>query len=107
VPRTEPAYLLNRETGVRHYPRFGGSNSVQVDYGVLSRVTNPFSPRQKIVCAAGATGFATRIALELLAEVRPAGLVARHFDSAKDTQMAFSVESESEQIQVLDVHYGG
>ncbi|HUC22505.1 MAG TPA: PIG-L deacetylase family protein [Streptosporangiaceae bacterium] len=106
VPRTEPAYLLNRETGVRHYPRFGGSNSVQLDYGVLSRVTNPFSPKRKIVCAAGATGFATRAALELLAEASPAGLVARHFNSAKDTQMAFAVESEGEHIKVLDVHYG-
>ena len=106
VPRNEPAYLFNRETGKRFYPRFTGSNSVQVDYGVLSRVTNPFSPKRKIVCAAGATGFATRIALELLAEVRPSGLVARHFDFSKDTQMAFSVESESQHIEVLDVHYG-
>jgi hypothetical protein len=106
VPRNEPAYLLNRETGVRHYPRFEGSNSVQRDYGVLSRVTNPFSPKRKIVCAAGATGFATRIALELLAEVSPAGLVARHFDGGKDTQMAFSVDGESEHVEVLNVHYG-
>jgi LmbE family N-acetylglucosaminyl deacetylase len=106
VPRTEPAYLLNRETGVRYYPRFGGSNSVQVDYGLLSRVTNPFSTKRKIVCAAGTTGFATRVALELLAEVSPAGLVAKHFDFTKDTQMAFSVERESEHIEVLDVYYG-
>jgi LmbE family N-acetylglucosaminyl deacetylase len=106
VPRTEPAYLLNRETGVRHYPRFADSNSIQRDYGVVSRVTNPFSPRRKIVCAAGATGFATRIALELLAEVSPTGLVARHFDGGKDTQMAFAVEGEGKHIEVLDVHYG-
>jgi LmbE family N-acetylglucosaminyl deacetylase len=106
IPRTEPAYLLNRETGVRHYPSFDGSNSVQRDYGVLSRVTNPFSPQRKIVCAAGATGFATRVALELLAEVRPTGLVASHFDCATDAQMAFSVDSENENVEVLDVHYG-
>jgi LmbE family N-acetylglucosaminyl deacetylase len=106
VPRNEPAYLFNRKTGARYYPRFAESNSVRVDYGVLSRVTNPFSPARKIVCAAGATGFATRVALELLAEVRPSGLVAKHFDSTKDTQMAFSVENEGEHIEVLDVHYG-
>jgi LmbE family N-acetylglucosaminyl deacetylase len=106
VPRTDPAYLLNRESGVRYYPRFAGSHSVQVDYGVLSRVTNPFNPEQKIVCAAGATGFATRVALELLAEANPAGLVASHFDCMQDTQMAFSVEGESQRIEVLDVYYG-
>jgi hypothetical protein len=106
VPRTEPAYLLNRGTGRRYYPRFDGSNSAELDYGVLSRVTNPFSPKRKIVCAAGATGFATRIALELLAEASPAGLVARHFDGTKDTQMAFSVEGESQHVKILDVHYG-
>jgi LmbE family N-acetylglucosaminyl deacetylase len=106
VPRTDPAYLLHRDSGVRYYPRFGDSNSVRVDYGVLSRVTNPFSPEQKIVCAAGATGFATRVALELLAEVNPAGLVARHFDCMQDTQMAFSVDGGSERIEVLDVYYG-
>jgi LmbE family N-acetylglucosaminyl deacetylase len=106
VPRSEPAYLSNRETGVRHYPRFAGSHSVLVDYGILSRVTNPFSPKRKIVCAAGATGLATRVALELLAEVSPSGLVASHFDSTKDTQMAFSVDGETGQVKVLDVHYG-
>jgi LmbE family N-acetylglucosaminyl deacetylase len=106
VPRTEPAYLLNRATGARYYPRFDGSNSAQVDYGVLSRVTNPFSPKRKIVCAAGATGRATRAALELLAQVSPAGLVARHFDNIQDTQMAFSVEGESQSIEILDVNYG-
>jgi LmbE family N-acetylglucosaminyl deacetylase len=105
VPRTEPAYLLNRGTGARHYPNFDGSNSAEIDYGVLSRVTNPFSPNRKIVCAAGATGFATRVALELLAEASPAGLVARHFDGTKDTQMAFSVDGESHHVEILDVHY--
>ena len=106
VPRTEPAYLLNRDTGARHYPRFDSSNSAEVDYGFLSRVTNPFNSERKIVCAAGATGLATRVALELLAEVSPAGLVARHFDDIKDTQMAFSIQGEGEHVEVLDVHYG-
>jgi LmbE family N-acetylglucosaminyl deacetylase len=106
VPRTEPAYLLNRGTGVRYYPRSDGSNPAELDYGVLSRVTNPFSPKRKIVCAAGATGFATRVALELLAESSPSGLVARHFDGTRDTQMAFSVGSEGKHVEILDVHYG-
>lgn len=106
VPRTEPAYLVNRSTGRRYYPRFDGSNSAEIDYGILSRVTNPFSPKRKIVCAAGATGFATRVALELLAESSPSGLVARHFDGTKDTQMAFSVDGDSQHVRILDVHYG-
>jgi hypothetical protein len=106
VPRSEPAYLFNRETGTRFYPHYAESNSVRVDYGVLAKVANPFSPERKIVCAAGATGFATRVALELLADASPSGLVATHFDSTNDTQMAFAVDSDSEHIEVLDVHHG-
>lgn len=107
LPRTAPAYLFNRADGRRFYPEFGADHAVRRDAGLVSLRLNPWAPETRLVCAAGASGYATRLGLEFLADPgsRPtfADAVLRH----PETEIAFTVDAASGQVDIIDVHHEG
>ncbi|HXP20955.1 MAG TPA: PIG-L family deacetylase [Streptosporangiaceae bacterium] len=104
MPRLEPAYLYNRATGVRFYPEYDSGRSVLKDFGVIARVANPYARAEHILCAAGAGGLGTRVALEFLANPGAERDIAKCFEARGNVQVAFSVKPETGKIKVLDVH---
>jgi LmbE family N-acetylglucosaminyl deacetylase len=102
MPRTEPAFLYNRVSGVRYYPRYEAHN-VARDVGVLARVASPYAPGEHVVCAAGATGYGTRVALEFLADPGSVPELARRFETSGNIQVAFSVRADTAKLKILDV----
>jgi LmbE family N-acetylglucosaminyl deacetylase len=107
LPRTEPAYLLNRADGRRFYPEFGAERTVRRDAGLIAVVPNPWAPDTRLVCAAGASGFATRLGLEFLADPGARPELAEEFRHDPSTQVAFSVDAATGQVDIIDVHHGG
>jgi len=105
MPRLEPAYLQNRATGERYYPEFDAMRNVVRDYGVLARVANPYAPGEHVICAAGASGFGTRTALEFLADPGSEPELGRAFEARGEVQVAFSVRAGTREIKLLDVHH--
>jgi LmbE family N-acetylglucosaminyl deacetylase len=107
LPRTEPAYLVNRADGRRVYPEFSAEHTVRRDAGLIAVVPNPWAPDTRIVCAAGASGFATRLGLEFLADPGERPELAEEFLRHPSTQVAFSVDAGTGQLDILDIHHGG
>jgi LmbE family N-acetylglucosaminyl deacetylase len=105
MPRLEPAYLHNRTTGVRLYPRLAGPGEVTSDFGVIARVASPYARGSSVVCAAGATGLGTRVALEFLASPAAQPDVAKYFEGRGNVQLAFSVGRDRPGLEILDVCY--
>ena len=103
MPRGDPAYLCNRSTQARLYPRYDAAGNAVQDYGVLARVANPYAPGEHVVCAAGASGFGTRVALEFLADPGAQPDVMKHFDTRDNVQVAFSARPSGDGMEVLDV----
>jgi LmbE family N-acetylglucosaminyl deacetylase len=103
MPRLEPAFLYNRSTGVRFYPEYDARNNVMKDFGVIARVANPYAPGEHVVCAAGATGLGTRVALEFLSDPASDRKIAKHFESRGDVQVAFSVKAGTSRLKIVDV----
>jgi len=107
LPRTEPAYLLNRADGRRRYPEFGADGVVRHDAGLISVLLNPWAPTTRIVCAAGGSGFGTRLGLEFLADPASRPELAEEFLQHPNTQVAFTVDAASGQVDIIDVNHGG
>lgn len=107
LPRNAPAYLYNRADGRRFYPEFGADQTVRADAGLIAVVPNPWAPQTRIVCAAGASGFATRQGLEFLADPAARPELAEEFLRYPDTQAAFSVDATTGRFDLIDVHHGG
>jgi LmbE family N-acetylglucosaminyl deacetylase len=105
MPRLEPAYLCNRSTQARMYPRYDGAGVAVQDYGVLARVANPYAPGEHVVCAAGASGFGTRVALEFLADPGAQPEVMKHFETRESVQVAFCARPDAHGMEVLDVRH--
>lgn len=105
MPRLEPAYLYSRSTGQRFYPEYDSSNNLLKDFGIIARIANPFALGEHIICAAGASGLATRIALELLADPGSNHEVAQSFDIPGNNQLAFSVRADNCEIEVVEVRH--
>jgi LmbE family N-acetylglucosaminyl deacetylase len=103
MPRQEPAYLYNRLTQVRMYPHYDAAGNIVKDFGVLARVANPYAPGEHVVCAAGASGFGTRVALEFLADPGAQTDVLKHFETRENVQLAFSARPGAGGMEVLDV----
>jgi LmbE family N-acetylglucosaminyl deacetylase len=103
MPRLEPAYLYSRSTGQRFYPEYDSSNNLIKDFGIIARVANPFATGEYIICAAGASGLATKVALWFLADPGSDHEVARNFDKQGNIQLAFSVRAGDRTIEVVDV----
>jgi LmbE family N-acetylglucosaminyl deacetylase len=103
MPRLEPAYLCNRSTRARMYPRYDAAGNTVKDFGVLARVANPYAPGEHVVCAAGASGFGTRVALEFLADPGAQPDVLKHFETRENVQVAFSARPDADGMEVLDV----
>jgi LmbE family N-acetylglucosaminyl deacetylase len=103
MPRLEPAYLCNRSTQARMYPRFDAAGAAVKDFGVLARVANPYAPGEHVVCAAGASGLGTRMALEFLADPGAQPDVLKHFETRENVQVAFSARPYADRMEVLDV----
>lgn len=103
MPRLGPAYLCNRSTQARMYPRFDAAGNTVQDFGVLARVANPYAPGEHVVCAAGASGFGTRVALEFLADPGAQPEVLKHFETRENVQVAFSARPDAQGMEVLDV----
>jgi LmbE family N-acetylglucosaminyl deacetylase len=103
MPRQEPAYLYNRVTQVRMYPRYDAAGNIVKDFGVLARVASPYAPGEHVVCAAGASGFGTRVALEFLADPGTQPDVLKHFETRENVQVAFSASPSAGGMEVLDV----
>jgi LmbE family N-acetylglucosaminyl deacetylase len=106
MPRLEPAYIYNRKSGVRHYPAYDASGNVLQDYGIISRIVNPYANGEHVICAAGATGLGTRLALEFLADPGSSPEFLKNFDIHRSVQLMFSVEPGSRRAEVLDVCHG-
>ena len=106
MPRLEPAYLYNRKSGIRHYPTYDGRGNVLQDYGVISRMVNPYAAGEHVICAAGATGLGTRVALEFLADPGSSPEFLKNFDTRRSVQLMFSVDPDSPRPEVLDVCHG-
>lgn len=106
LPRTESAFLVNRVTGARRQPTFTERGLV-ADVGLVAVVANPLVPAADtgrwIVCAAGATGFGTRVGLEFLAEPGSRPELADCFRHGGATQVAFTVDAASGEVAVMDV----
>ncbi len=106
MPRQESAYMYNRESGARHYPVYDTKGNVLQDYGIISRIVNPYAAGEHVLCAAGATGLGTRVALEFLADPGSSPEFLKNFDARRSVQLMFSVESGSPRAEVLDVRHG-
>jgi LmbE family N-acetylglucosaminyl deacetylase len=106
MPRLEPAYLYNRKSGARHYPAYDARGNVLHDYGVISRIANPYAAGEHVICAAGATGLGTRVALEFLADPGTSPEFLKNFDTRRSVQLMFSVEPGNPKPEVLDVCHG-
>jgi LmbE family N-acetylglucosaminyl deacetylase len=106
MPRRDPAYLCNRSSQARMYPRYDAAGNTVQDYGVLARVANPYAPGEHVVCAAGASGFGTRVALEFLADPGAQPEVLKHFETPENVQVAFSARPDTHGMEVLDVCHG-
>lgn len=106
MPRLEPAYLYNRKSGERHYPAYDALGNVLRDYGVISRIVNPYAPAEHVICAAGATGLGTRVGLEFLADPGSSPEFLKNFDTHRSVQLMFSVEPGNRRPEVLDVCHG-
>jgi LmbE family N-acetylglucosaminyl deacetylase len=107
LPRTEPAYLFNRADGRRFYPEFGADHAARRDAGLISLRLNPWAPETRIVCAGGASGYATRLGLEFLADPGSRPAFADAMLSHPETEIAFTVEAASGQVEIIDIHHGG
>jgi LmbE family N-acetylglucosaminyl deacetylase len=103
MPRQEPAYLCNRSTQARMYPRYDAAGNIVKDFGVLARVASPYAPGEHVVCAAGASGFGTRVALEFLADPGAQPDVLKHFETRGNVQLAFSARPGTGEMEILDV----
>jgi hypothetical protein len=103
MPRQEPAFLYNRSTQVRMYPHYDAAGNIVKDFGMLARVANPYAPGEHVVCAAGASGFGTRVALEFLADPGAQPDVLKHFETRENVQLAFSARPGAGGMEVLDV----
>lgn len=106
MPRLEPAYLVNRQTGARLYPQYSPAGEVVREFGVIARVASPYAPGAHVVCAAGATGLGTRVALEYLASPAASPEIAKHFEAGGDVQLAFCAKQAGAGLEILDVCYG-
>jgi LmbE family N-acetylglucosaminyl deacetylase len=106
MPRQEPAYMYNRKSGARHYPAHDTKGNVLQDYGVISRIVNPYATGEHVICAAGATGLGTRVALEFLADPGSSPEFLKNFDAHRSVQLMFSVEPGNQRAEVLDVCHG-
>jgi len=106
MPRQEPAYMYNRKSGERHYPTYDTKGNVLQDYGIISRIVNPYATGEHVICAAGATGLGTRVALEFLADPGSAPEFLKNFDAHRSVQLMFSVEPGNQRAEVLDVCHG-
>lgn len=106
MPRLEPAYMYNRKSGVRYYPTYDMKGNVLQDYGVISRIVNPYAKGEHVICAAGATGLGTRVALEFLADPGSSPEFLKNFDTHSSVQLMFSVEPGDRGAEVLDVCHG-
>jgi len=107
LPRTEPAYLLNRATGRRVYPEFADGRRLVRDAGLVAVVPNPWAPEHRIVAACGASGYATRVGLEFLADPGSRPDLAGAFLDHPSTQVAFTVDAADGRLELLDVSHGG
>jgi len=107
LPRSESAYLLNRTNGRRRYPEFAGDHGLATDVGLIALVENPYAPDSSVVCAAGATGFGTRVGLEFLADPGSRPELAELFRGRPNTQVAFAVEVAGGAVEIIDVHHEG
>ncbi|HEY0638321.1 MAG TPA: PIG-L deacetylase family protein [Pseudonocardiaceae bacterium] len=107
LPRAEPAYLLDRADGRRRYPEFTADRTLATDVGLLALVGNPYAPGSHVVCAAGATGFGTRVGLEFLAGPGARPGLAALFEGPPGTQVAFRVDAATGELEIIDVHHGG
>lgn len=105
MPRLEPAFLYSRVTGQRFYPEYDPGNNLVTDFGLIALVANPFAAGEYVICAAGASGLATRLALEFLADPGSRPDVAQSFDKPGNTQLAFSVRADNSRIEVMDVRH--
>jgi hypothetical protein len=105
MPRLEPAYLCNRSAQARMYPHYDAAGNTVKDFGVLARVANPYAPGEHVVCAAGASGLGTRVALEFLADPGARPDVLKHFETRENVQVAFSAKPYADGMEVLDVHH--
>jgi LmbE family N-acetylglucosaminyl deacetylase len=106
MPRQEPAYMYNRKSGQRHYPSYDTKGNVLQDYGIISRIVNPYATSEHVICAAGATGLGTRVALEFLADPGSSPEFLKNFDAHRNVQLMFSVEPGNQPPEVLDVCHG-
>jgi LmbE family N-acetylglucosaminyl deacetylase len=102
MPRLEPAYLYNRSSGLRFYPKYDTQNTLSEDFGVIARVANPYAPGEHAVCAAGATGLGTRVALEFLADPGAQRDIAQYFEKPGNVQVAFRVGADAGKIELVD-----
>jgi LmbE family N-acetylglucosaminyl deacetylase len=105
MPRLEPAYLYSRSTGSRFYPEHDADNNLSKDFGVIARVANPYAPAEYVICAAGASGLGTRVALEFLADPGSEPEVAKYFEKSGNVQVAFSTSPGTCHIDVVDVRH--
>jgi hypothetical protein len=76
------------------------------DYGIISRIVNPYATGEHVICAAGATGLGTRVALEFLADPGSSPEFLKNFDAHRGVQLMFSVEPGNQRAEVLDVCHG-
>jgi LmbE family N-acetylglucosaminyl deacetylase len=106
MPRLEPAYMYNRKSGVRHYPTYDTRGNVLQDYGIISRIANPYAAGEHVICAAGATGLGTRVALEFLADPGSSPEFLKNFETRGSVQLMFTVEPGNPRAEVLDVCHG-
>ena len=103
MPRLGPAYLCKRLTQARMCPRYDAAGNTLQDFGVLARVANPYASGEHVVCAAGASGLGTRVALEFLADPGAQPEVMKHFETRENVQVAFSTRPDAHGMEVLDV----
>jgi LmbE family N-acetylglucosaminyl deacetylase len=103
MPRLEPAFLFNRSTGVRFYPKHDSANNLSEDFGLIARVASPYAPGEHVICAGGATGRGTRAALEFLADPGAERDIAQHFEKPGNVQVAFRFQAATREIEVVDV----
>jgi LmbE family N-acetylglucosaminyl deacetylase len=106
LPRSESAFLLHRPTATRRYPEFTADRGLTGDVGVLALVPNPYAPHHWVLAAAGATGFATRVGLEFLADPGSRPELAALFAGRTGVQVAFTVDAVDPRhpVEIIDVH---
>jgi len=103
MPRLEPAYLYNRSTGLRFYPKKDARHNLSEDFGLIARVANPYAPGEQVICAAGASGLGTRVALEFLADPGAEHEIAQFFEKPGNVQAAFCFRAVTGKIELVDV----